>query len=327
MDTLQPEADQIAAAGADAVIIQDMAVLRLFAQRYPTIGRHASTQTAVHNADGARFLQDIGFDNIVLARELSLSEMEADCSAVSIPTEAFVHGAHCMSVSGACYLSAMLGGRTVTETLRAALPAERIAAQFLRAVAQGHVPDSAYPADGGRGVSSFKIEGRMKRPEYVAAAKNGLQARSGRETLDAEHCAPCSPAVVFSDGYLTGKRDARCSVTAPARMSANRRVLKSLAAFYRNETRWCRSICTYRCVRTKCASCYGRRKRTSRRLARRSSRPPSAGRSNRSKKSVEKRRNTFYVRSFQADIAKGIPFRRERTCCAARRSTRFWICA
>ncbi|MEN6563338.1 MAG: peptidase U32 family protein, partial [Christensenella sp.] len=111
-EALEAEADEIAAAGADAVILQDMAALRLFAGRYPSIHRHASTQSAVHNVDGARFLQDAGFDRIVLARELSLSEMEQICSAVPLKMEAFVHGAHCMSVSGACYLSAMLGGRS-----------------------------------------------------------------------------------------------------------------------------------------------------------------------------------------------------------------------
>ena len=84
MAALEAEAETIAAAGADAVILQDRAALRLFAGRYPSIQRHASTQTAVHNVDGARFLQDIGYDRLVLARELSLPEIERICSSVAL---------------------------------------------------------------------------------------------------------------------------------------------------------------------------------------------------------------------------------------------------
>lgn len=87
MVALEAEAETIAAAGADAVILQDRAALRLFAKRYPSIERHASTQTAVHNVDGARFLQDIGYDRLVLARELSLPEIERICSSVPLPME------------------------------------------------------------------------------------------------------------------------------------------------------------------------------------------------------------------------------------------------
>ena len=112
-DALIEEADAIAGSGADAVILQDPAVMRLFRDRYPTLPRHASTQTAVHNLDGALYLQDLGCETIVLARELTLSEMEKIASRLTTAgAEAFVHGAHCMSVSGACYLSAMLGGRS-----------------------------------------------------------------------------------------------------------------------------------------------------------------------------------------------------------------------
>ena len=104
-DALIEEADAIAGSGADAVILQDPAVMRLFRDRYPTLPRHASTQTAVHNLDGALYLQDLGCETIVLARELTLSEMEKIASRLTTAgAEAFVHGAHCMSVSGACYL-------------------------------------------------------------------------------------------------------------------------------------------------------------------------------------------------------------------------------
>ena len=236
---LEAEAEQIAAAGADAVILQDMAALRLFAGRYPTIGRHASTQTAVHNADGARFLQEIGYDRIVLARELSLSEIEAVCSAVSIPAEAFVHGAHCMSVSGACYLSAMLGGRSGNRGL-CAQPCrlnwtcgDRSYALSLKDMSLlPHIRQMA-----NAGVTSFKIEGRMKRPEYVAAATAACKLALEGKPYDAESLRAVFSRSGFTDGYLVGKRDAEmfgCRTREDVTEADG--VLKSLAALYRSET-------------------------------------------------------------------------------------------
>ena len=239
MDALAETADAIAAAGADAVILQDMAALRLFAEKYPALHRVASTQTAVHNTDGARFLQDAGFDSFVLARELTLSEMEKICAAVSIPAEAFVHGAHCMSLSGACCLSAMLGGRSGNRGL-CAQPCRLdwkcgggdhvLSLKDMSLI--GHI---AALADAG--VATLKIEGRMKRPEYVAAAVTAcVSARAGRP-YDGTALAAVFSRSGFTDGYLTGRRDksmfgfrTREDVTAAAD------ALPALAALYRKET-------------------------------------------------------------------------------------------
>lgn len=238
-NALETAAEQIAATGADAVILQDMAALRLFARRYPTIERHASTQTAVHNIDGARFLQEIGYDRIVLARELTLSEMEAICSAVQIPTEAFVHGAHCMSVSGACYLSAMLGGRSGNRGL-CAQPCrlnwscgDRPYALSLKDMSL--IPQIRQMADAG--VSSFKIEGRMKRPEYVAAATAACRLALEGKPYDAESLRAVFSRSGFTDGYLAGKRDAEMfGYRTREDVTEADGVLKSLAALYRSET-------------------------------------------------------------------------------------------
>lgn len=153
MDALIEEADAIAETGADAVILQDPAVMRLFRDRYPALPRHASTQTAVHDLDGALYLQDLGCETIVLARELTLSEMEKITSRLTTAgAEAFVHGAHCMSVSGACYLSAMLGGRSGNRGLCAQPCPARLALRQGRpcSLAQGHVPAAPCAGDGGR---------------------------------------------------------------------------------------------------------------------------------------------------------------------------------
>ncbi len=238
MRGLEEEADRIAEAGADAVILQDMAALRLFIGRYPSIQRHASTQTAVHNIDGARFLQDAGFDSIVLARELSLTEIEAICAAISIQKEAFVHGAHCMSVSGACYLSAMLGGRSGNRGLCAQpcrlnwSSAERSYALSLKDMSL--LPRIRELADAG--VTSFKIEGRMKRPEYVAAATSACRLALEGNPYDAEALRAVFSRSGFTDGYLSGHRDAQMFGTRTKEDVAGAdRVLTSLAALYRNE--------------------------------------------------------------------------------------------
>ncbi|HWQ06059.1 MAG TPA: U32 family peptidase [Feifaniaceae bacterium] len=236
---LEEEADRIASAGADAVIIQDMAVLRLFASRYPTLKRHASTQTAVHNVDGARFLQDIGFDSIVLARELSLGEMESICSAVTIPTEAFVHGAHCMSVSGACTLSAMLGGRSGNRGLCAqpcrldwTCGEKRYALSLKDLSLISHLSDMA-----NAGVRSFKIEGRMKRPEYVAAAVTACRQSLTGKPFDEETLRAAFSRSGFTDGYLTGKRNAEMfGYRTKEDVTDMGSVQKALAALYKNET-------------------------------------------------------------------------------------------
>ena len=238
LPALEALAGRIADAGADAVILQDMAALRLFAGQYPSIHRVASTQTAVHNIDGAKFLQDAGFDSFVLARELTLAEMEKICAAVTIPAEAFVHGAHCMSLSGACYLSAMLGGRSGNRGLCAqpcrldwrcggadhALSLKDMSLiRHVRALADA-------------GVRTLKIEGRMKRPEYVAAAVTACKnAREGKP-FDAGALAAVFSRSGFTDGYLTGKRDkSMFGYRTKEDVTGAEKVLGELAALYRKE--------------------------------------------------------------------------------------------
>ncbi|PKM39999.1 MAG: peptidase U32 [Firmicutes bacterium HGW-Firmicutes-9] len=239
LSALEEEADRIAQSGADAVIIQDIAVLRLFQQRYPTLKRFASTQTAVHNVDGARFLESVGFDNIVLARELSLEEIATICASVSIQKEAFIHGAHCMSVSGACYLSAMLGGRSGNRGLCAQpcrlnwTSGDHPYALSLKDMSLlPHLQELAKA-----GVNSFKIEGRMKRPEYVAAATAACKLALEGKPYDAESLRAVFSRSGFTDGYLAARRDGQMfGYRTKEDVTGADGVLGSLAALYRNET-------------------------------------------------------------------------------------------
>ena len=240
MDMLREEADQIAASGADAVILQDAAVMRLFRDRYPELPRHASTQTAVHNSDGAKYLEDLGCETIVLARELTLSEMEKICSRLTTATgEAFVHGAHCMSVSGACYLSAMLGGRSGNRGL-CAQPCRLdwhcgAGDNVLSLKDMSLLHHAREMADAG--VATFKIEGRMKRPEYVAATVTACRAALDGKSYDEDTLRAVFSRSGFTDGYLTGKRDkSMFGYRTKDDVQSAEKVLHSLSALYEKET-------------------------------------------------------------------------------------------
>src|SRR5699024_3119441 len=102
----------VAEAGADAVIADDLAVAVMVKQIAPGLALHGSTQMSIHTPEGARQLAQMGYDRVILARELSLAEMRAIAEASPIEVEVFIHGAQCMAVSGQCMMSAFLGGRS-----------------------------------------------------------------------------------------------------------------------------------------------------------------------------------------------------------------------
>lgn len=161
-------------AGVDALIVQDMALLRM---DIPPIALHASTQCDTRTPEKARFLQDVGFSQIVLARELSLSEIRAVCSSVTVPVECFVHGALCVSYSGRCHASQACLGRsanrgecaqicrlpfTMTDARGNVLARDRHLLSLRDFNLSDRLPDLIEA-----GVSSFKIEGRLKDAAYV----------------------------------------------------------------------------------------------------------------------------------------------------------------
>ena len=230
--------DQIAESGADGVIIQDMAVFRLFQSRHPAVRRVASTQAAVHNVASARFMQALGYDRIVLARELSLAEIEKICRSVEIETEVFVHGAMCMCVSGMCYLSSMLGGRSGNRGL-CAQPCRLEFSSGKRPYALS-LKDMSYLSSVGElerlGVTSLKIEGRMKRPEYVAAAVTACRQALDGKPYDAQTLRAVFSRSGFSDGYLRGERSLDMfGYRRREDVSAAGEVLSGLSALYREE--------------------------------------------------------------------------------------------
>lgn len=164
-------------AGVDALIVQDLGILRM---DIPPIALHASTQCDTRTPEKARFLQDCGFSQIVLARELSLDEIRDIASVVSVPLEAFVHGALCVSYSGDCQASLFATGRSANRgecAQMCRLPYTLTGADGRQLAPEAHylslrdmnrLDRLADLADAG--VSSFKIEGRLKDSSYVRNA-------------------------------------------------------------------------------------------------------------------------------------------------------------
>ena len=198
----------ICASGADAVIVQDPAVVRAVKKCCPTLRLHASTQMAVHNVSGARLLAGMGFSRIVLARELSVPEIRAVAESVDCEIEVFVHGAHCMSASGMCYMSSAFGARSGNRGLCAQpcrlnfRAGQREYALSLKDMCLIGRLEELKAA----GAVSFKIEGRMKRPEYVAAAVTAYRQALAGETPDVETLKSVFSRSGFTDGYAAGRR-------------------------------------------------------------------------------------------------------------------------
>ena len=234
------------ALGVDAVIVQDAGLARYIHAAAPDLVMHASTQMSLHTPGGAVAAAGMGFKRAVLSRELSGKEI-ADITSVSpIETEVFIHGALCMCVSGQCLFSAVLGGRSGNRGLCAQpcrLPF-RVAGDrsgFDGCMSLKDMSHIQYiPALEAMGVSSVKIEGRMKRPEYVAAAVTAcrLMRDEGEVPPDLERkLAAVFSRSGFTDGYYTGirGRDMFGTRTKEDVVSASSALLNSLHPLYKTE--------------------------------------------------------------------------------------------
>ena len=178
--------------GVDSIIVQDFGLAKFLIEHFPYMSIHASTQMSVHNLEGALELHDLGFKHVVLARQLAINEIEYICKNCNLETEVFIHGALCISYSGQCLFSSLVGGRSANRGKCAGpcrLPYELVAENaetkegFISKLSgrKDKVIDKGYllstkdlcglsyiPRLINAGVTSLKIEGRMKTPEYVA---------------------------------------------------------------------------------------------------------------------------------------------------------------
>ena len=239
-DDVINEIKMIARCGADAVIIQDLAVAALWKEYCPSMPLHASTQMTIHNLQGAIAAEKLGFRRLVLARELSKNEIKNIAENVNAEIEIFVHGALCMSVSGTCLLSSMIGTRSGNRG-RCAQPCRlnfkinnREYALSLKDLSL--VDNLSELAE--IGVASLKIEGRMKRPEYVAAAVAAVKSKLDGNFFDMDKLQAVFSRSGFTKGYFESKRTLEMfGYRKKEDVTAAAGVLKELAVLYKDEIR------------------------------------------------------------------------------------------
>lgn len=219
----------------DAFIVQDLGAAAII-REVCAVPLHGSTQMTVMSVKGAEMLKRLGFQRVVLARELALDAIGEICRESGIEVEVFVHGALCVCLSGQCYMSAVLGGRSGNRGLcaqpcRLDFTCERderghiLSLKDLSAVA-------LIPRLAEIGVAAIKIEGRMKRPEYVAAAVTACrQARDGGSPDMAQLRAVFSRSG-FTDGYLRGDLRGMSGVRTREDVAESSAVMAELRRLY-----------------------------------------------------------------------------------------------
>ncbi|MFZ9898674.1 MAG: DUF3656 domain-containing U32 family peptidase [Gemmatimonadaceae bacterium] len=217
--------------GIDAAIVQDVGLIRLIAKAYPGFEVHGSTQMTVHDVAGARVMQRLGIDRIVLARENSLDDIREIRAAVpGLGLETFVHGALCISYSGQCYMSGMISERSAN---RGSCAQSCRKDYLLHDAVTGAELDRGYlisakdlgawehlDAIADAGVGCLKIEGRKKKPEFVATVTKGYREFLG-QVRDGVFAPPSFEAVqplvqIFSRGStggMYGGREGRDYIT------------------------------------------------------------------------------------------------------------------
>ena len=213
-----PLAAQLAAQasdmGVDALIVQDLGVVRMLKQAAPDLPLHASTQMSVHSLDGVKRCADLGFQRVVLSRELSRDQIEYICARSPVEIETFAHGALCMCYSGQCYFSAVIGERSGNRGLCAqpcrlkygwGNKADGYPLSLKDASMVEHLRELKK-----MGVVCLKLEGRMKRPEYVAVVTriyaNAIKENREPTRQELEELELAFSRQGFTDGYYMDRK-------------------------------------------------------------------------------------------------------------------------
>ena len=225
-----------AQAGIDAYIVQDFGCAELIRKCVPEAVLHGSTQMSVHTAIGAEMLKELGWQRIVPARELERKTIEK-ITRTGIETEIFVHGALCMSVSGQCYMSAVMGSRSANRGCcgqACRLPFSATGNRNFSALSLKDL--SLIPCmENLPEVDSLKIEGRMKRPEYVASAVHELRKAIDGQKPDMNFLKGIFSRSGFTDGYFTGKRENMFGVREKEDVVSARELIPEVHKIYRYE--------------------------------------------------------------------------------------------
>lgn len=223
--------------GADGVILQDLGAMELAKELCPEMSRHASTQMSLNSVCGVKAAEELGFSRVVIGRELSAGEISEISQNTSAELEIFVHGALCVSVSGQCYMSSIFGGRSGNRGLCAQPCRLDFTANGRHNVISLKDSSLIPKINCGElaGVCSFKIEGRMKRPEYVACAVDACKKAVLGEKYDKERLAGIFSRGGLTEGYFDGTMHGMCGIRGKEDVENSARALNGIKELYKSE--------------------------------------------------------------------------------------------
>ncbi len=223
--------------GVDGLIIQDLGAAQVARQVCPRMPLHASTQMTLNSVSGVKAAEQCGFSRVVLGRELSKDEIKHISDSTSAELEVFVHGALCVSISGQCYMSSIFGGRSGNRGLCAQPCRLDFTCDDRHNVIS--LKDSSLiphlPVFEDMEISSYKIEGRMKRPEYVACATDACYKSLHGMEYDAERLGGIFSRGGLTDSYFTGTISDMQGIRSKEDVENSAKALNGIKALYKDE--------------------------------------------------------------------------------------------
>ncbi len=223
--------------GVDGIIVQDVGAAQLIRELCPTMPLHASTQMTLNSISGVKAAEQYGFERVVLGRELSKDEIRQISENTQTELEVFVHGALCVSISGQCYMSSIFGGRSGNRGLCAQPCRLDFTCDDRHSVIS--LKDSSLVPYLGEleqlGVASYKIEGRMKRPEYVACAVDACYKSLNGIGYDSERLGGIFSRSGLTDSYCNGSMNNMQGVRSKEDVENSAKALNGIKALYKDE--------------------------------------------------------------------------------------------
>lgn len=221
--------------GVDALIVQDLGAVRIIRGVCPNLPVHASTQMTLNSISGVKASEELGFSRVVIGRELSSEEISKIASEAKAELEVFVHGALCVSVSGQCYMSSIFGGRSGNR----GLCAQPCRLDF--SCGERHnvisLKDQSLISHLGelKNIKSFKIEGRMKRPEYVACAVDACRKALSGTPYDEERLSNVFSRGGLTEGYFSGEMRDMNGIREKEDVDNSTKALVGIKEIYKSE--------------------------------------------------------------------------------------------
>ena len=223
--------------GVDGLIIQDLGAAEIVRRVCPEMPRHASTQMTLNSISGVNAAQSLGYTRAVIGRELSREQIREIAEKAGIELEVFVHGALCVCVSGQCYMSSIFGGRSGSR----GLCAQPCRLDFtcgdrhnVISLKDSSLVDHLHELDD-MGIASLKIEGRMKRPEYIACSVDACRKALDGQAYDYDRLAGIFSRSGLTDGYYNGTMSDMQGIRSKEDVENSAKALNGIKALYKAE--------------------------------------------------------------------------------------------